>query len=68
MKCSVSGCNQRSCLASGDDMLCGDHWKEALERVEVEDEKSEMLRLASMARDGDDIREVLRLLIERSFA
>lgn len=65
--CAVEGCNQRASLQSGDDLLCGEHWEEQLERQEVAEEKEELLRLVEGARDGERIREVLRRLIERSF-
>jgi hypothetical protein len=64
--CTVRGCNQCACVASGEDQVCGDHWKATREHRAVESEKGELLRLAEGG-DADDIREVLRRLIERSF-
>jgi hypothetical protein len=64
--CAVEGCNQRASLQSGDDLLCGDHWKIQLEYLVGEEEKDELLRLAARVED-EDASEVLRRLIERSF-
>jgi hypothetical protein len=64
--CTVGSCNQRACVASGEDQVCGDHWKATLEHRAVESQKDELLRLTEGG-DADDIREVLRRLIERSF-
>jgi hypothetical protein len=64
--CTVGGCKQCACLASGDDQVCGLHWKATLEHRAVGSQKDELLRLTEGG-DADDIREVLRRLIERSF-
>jgi len=64
--CTVGGCNQCACVASGEDQVCGDHWKATLEHRAVESEKDELLRLAEGVNDYDTS-EILRRLIERSF-
>jgi len=64
--CTVGGCSQAACLASGEDRVCGDHWNMTLEHRAVESDKEELLRLAARVNDYDTS-EILRRLIERSF-
>lgn len=61
--CTVGGCSQYACRASGDDKLCGVHRKLTLAHRATVDEKDDLLRLL----DDHEYSEVLRRLIERSF-
>jgi hypothetical protein len=63
----VEGCNQRASLQSGDDLLCGDHWKMRQERQEAEDALESRLSRIDEAKTLDDLRPLLRELVERSF-
>jgi hypothetical protein len=67
LQCTVGGCRQQACLASGEDQVCGDHWKATLEHRAVESEKDELLNMVKWASTKADYREILRRLVERSF-
>ena len=65
--CTVGGCRQAACLASGGNQVCGLHWKMRQERQEAEDALESRLSRIDEAKTLDDLRPLLRELVERSF-
>ena len=65
--CTVGGCNQCACVASGEDQVCGDHWNMRQERQEAEDALELRMRRIDEAKTLGDLRPLLRELVERSF-
>lgn len=68
VKCCMTGCNQWACLASGDEKLCGSHWRTLLDRNAAEVDRRDLLD-AIDALDNfstiEDVRTVLRDIAER---
>lgn len=67
MKCQVGSCNQQACFASGEDRVCGTHWKATLEHRAIATERDVLLRDINAAETVDDLRPILLQLVERSF-
>jgi hypothetical protein len=64
--CTVGSCSQHACFASGEDQVCGTHWKATLEHREAEDVVQSLLTRARDAKTVEELRDVVFELIERT--
>ena len=57
-------CSQHACLASGSLQYCGDHWRDHQAQEQAQDQLSIRLQRLEEAETVDDLKPLIRELIE----
>lgn len=65
--CTYGSCRQQACLASGPLQFCGDHWRDNQAAMRSTIELSDRLEQLDNAVTLDDIKPLLRELIEARY-
>lgn len=64
--CTAAGCRQAACLASGDERLCGDHWRDYQLTERGKYSRAAILADIDAAKTIADVRDILRRIVEGS--